>query len=49
MDIRNSGSDYSGKDVLQVYLQKPYTEYDKQNRIEKSAVELVGFAKTRPP
>lgn len=46
MDIRNSGSDYSGKDVLQVYLQKPYTEYDKQNRIEKSAVELVGFAKT---
>ena len=46
MDIRNSGSDYSGKDVLQVYLQKPYTEYDKQNHIEKSAVELVGFAKT---
>ncbi|MFR7846175.1 MAG: fibronectin type III-like domain-contianing protein [Thomasclavelia spiroformis] len=30
-----------------MYLQKPYTEYDKQNNIEKASVELVGFAKTK--
>ncbi len=35
-----------GKEVLQVYLQKPYTDYDKEHGIEKAAVELVGFAKT---
>lgn len=46
LDIANSGDTYAGKDVLQVYIQKPYTEYDKQNGIEKSSVELVGFAKT---
>lgn len=40
-------SEYDGKDVLQVYLQKPYTDYDKAHGIEKSAVELVGFAKTK--
>lgn len=44
--ITNTGS-VSGKDVAQVYLQKPYTEYDKANVIEKSAVELVGFEKTK--
>lgn len=46
--IRNKGDKYSGKDTLQVYLQKPYTEYDNNDghRIEKAAVELVGFAKT---
>ena len=37
---------YSGKDVFQLYLQKPYTDYDVENHIEKSSVELVGFAKT---
>lgn len=46
MEIENSGVLYDGKDVMQVYLQKPYTEYDVQNGIEKAAVELVGFAKT---
>ncbi len=43
--VKNTGN-RAGKDVVQVYLQKPYTEYDKTNKIEKSAVELVGFAKT---
>ena len=43
--VSNSG-DVKGKEVVQVYIQKPYTEYDKQNHIEKSSVELVGFAKT---
>lgn len=47
LTIKNTGSVYSGKDVMQVYIQKPYTEYDKTNKIEKSAVELVGFNKTK--
>ena len=33
-------------DVVQVYIQSPYTDYDKQNKVEKSAVQLVGFGKT---
>ncbi len=43
--IKNVGDD-RGKAVAQIYLQKPYTDYDKQYGIEKAAVELVGFAKT---
>lgn len=35
----------AGKEVLQVYLQKPYTDYDKTNCVEKAGIELVGFAK----
>lgn len=45
MTVTNTGS-RAGKEVMQVYLQKPYTEYDKAIGIEKSAVELVGYAKT---
>ncbi len=41
----NTGS-RAGKKTVQVYAQKPYTEYDKENTIEKAAVELAGFAKT---
>jgi len=43
--VTNTG-DTAGKKAVQAYLQKPYTEYDKQNKIEKSAVEFIGFAKT---
>ncbi len=45
--VTNTGKN-SGKDVVQVYLQKPYTDYDKDvnHIVEKPAVELVGFAKT---
>ncbi len=35
-----------GKEIVQVYLQKPYTAKDKANGVEKAAVELVGFGKT---
>ncbi len=45
LKVTNTGS-VAGKDVVQIYLQKPYTEYDKQNKIEKASVELVGYAKT---
>lgn len=43
--VTNSG-DVAGKDVVQVYLQQPYTEYDRENGVEKPAVELAGYAKT---
>ena len=43
--VTNTGS-AAGKKTVQVYAQKPYTEYDKQNQIEKAAVELVGYNKT---
>lgn len=43
--VTNTGAT-SGKEVVAVYLQKPYTDYDKQNGVEKSAVELVGYTKT---
>lgn len=43
--VANTGK-VAGKKVVQVYLQKPYTEYDVENKVEKSAVDLVGFGKT---
>lgn len=42
---KNTG-DTAGKAVVQVYAQSPYTEYDKQYHIEKSAVQLMDFEKT---
>lgn len=39
-------SNVEGKEVVQVYLQKPYTDYDREMGIEKPSVELVGFKKT---
>lgn len=44
--VTNTGDTYSGKKTVQVYFQSPYTQYDKDNGIEKAAVELCGFAKT---
>lgn len=46
LTVTNTGDTYSGKETVQVYLQKPYTQYDVDNGIEKAAVELVGYAKT---
>ena len=43
--VTNTGNT-AGKKIVQVYLQKPYTEYDVENKVEKAAVELVGFGKT---
>lgn len=43
--VTNTG-DTSGKEVVQIYVQSPYTEYDKANGVEKAAVSLCGFAKT---
>lgn len=44
--VTNTGDTWSGKEVVQVYLQKPYTEYDQEHQVEKASVELGGFAKT---
>lgn len=44
VDVRNT-SETKGKEVVEVYLQSPYTTFDKENQIEKSAVSLVGFTK----
>ncbi len=43
--VTNVG-DVAGKDAVQFYAQKPYTQYDIDNGIEKPSVELVEFAKT---
>ena len=43
--VTNTG-DAAGKEVVQVYFQSPYTDYDKENGIEKASIELCGFDKT---
>ncbi len=43
--VTNTG-DVAGKEVVEVYFQSEYTDYDRQHGIEKAAVELCGFAKT---
>jgi len=43
--VTNTG-DTAGKKAVQVYVQKPYTDYDRQHQIEKAAVELAGYGKT---
>lgn len=44
--VTNTGS-VAGKDVVQVYFQAPYTDYDKENLVEKASVNLADFAKTQ--
>ncbi len=43
--VKNTG-DMAGKETVQVYFQAPYTQYDKDNGVEKAASNLVGFGKT---
>ena len=43
--VKNTG-DAAGKDVVELYAQSPYTDYDKTNGVEKASVDLVGYAKT---
>ena len=44
--VTNTGKTYSGKETVQIYVQSPYTDYDKQNGVEKASVALCGFGKT---
>lgn len=43
--VTNTGN-VAGRSVVQVYAQTPYTDYDRQNGIEKSAIQLAGYEKT---
>lgn len=43
--VKNTGRT-AGKSVVQVYAQTPYGAYEKENLVEKSAIQLVGFGKT---
>ncbi len=44
--VTNTG-DVAGKETVQVYSQSPYTDYDKENGVEKASVALCGFGKTK--
>lgn len=44
VNVLNIG-EYDAKEVVEVYLSKPYTDYDRANGVEKAAVELAGFKK----
>ena len=43
--VTNIG-DEDGQDAVQIYVQKPYTDYDRQHKVEQAAVNLAGYAKT---
>jgi beta-glucosidase len=43
--VTNTG-DVAGKEVVEIYAQSPYTDYDRENGIEKASVTLCGFGKT---
>ena len=45
VDVKNTG-DVAGKDVVQLYTSVPYTDYDIENKVEKSAVQLLDYEKT---
>ena len=44
VDVKNVGS-VDGKHTVQIYFQSPYTQYDRENLVEKAAVEICGFDK----
>ena len=48
VSVSNTGS-VDGREAVQIYMQSPYTDYDRENGIEKAAVELVGFEKVAVP
>jgi len=45
VEVTNTGN-VSGKSAVQLYYQSPYTEYDKENGVEKASVALLTFEKT---
>ena len=42
--VSNTG-DKDGKATVELYGQSPYTDYDKQNNVEKSSIQLLGYDK----
>lgn len=43
--VKNTGS-VAGKDVVQLYVSTPYTDYDRTHGVEKAGVQLLDFGKT---
>ena len=43
--VTNAG-DTAAKHVVQLYVSLPYTDNDRKNGVEKSAIQLIGYAKT---
>ena len=44
VSVTNTGT-VDGKSVVQIYCQSPYTDYDREHLVEKSAVALMGYDK----
>ena len=45
VEVHNTG-ERAGREVVQFYIQKPYSQYASKNGLEVPSVELAGFAKT---
>ncbi len=45
--VTNTGDTYSGKEVVQLYYNAPYTDFDIENKIEKPVANLIAFDKTK--
>ena len=43
--VKNTGR-VAGKDVVQLYVSLPYTDYDKEHGVEKAAIQLLDYGKT---
>ena len=43
--VTNTG-DNAAKHAVQLYVSLPYTDYDRETGLEKSAIQLVGYGKT---
>lgn len=44
--VTNTGN-VAGKDAVQLYVSLPYTQYDIENGIEKAAIQLLDYGKTK--
>jgi len=44
--VKNTGN-IAGKKTVQLYVSSPFTNYDKANGVEKSAIQLMGIEKTK--
>lgn len=47
VEVTNDG-ERTGREVVQLYAHKPYSANDQAIGVEKSAIDLVGYAKTKP-
>ncbi|MCR5452915.1 MAG: glycoside hydrolase family 3 C-terminal domain-containing protein [Lachnospiraceae bacterium] len=45
VEVKNTG-EVAGKDAVQLYVSVPYTDYDKENHVEKAAIQLLDYSKT---